>query len=95
CLILWGQSLIEKGFSIKMYLPKVQFTHHTVDTSSGLLLINGKITSKKIANIDKTAKDAIANSDYTFVKYGGNRHGHMELRFTATGNWYTHHVSIK
>lgn len=41
------------------------------------LPFNGKITSKKI--IDKTAKYAIANSDYTFVKYGGNRHGHMEL----------------
>lgn len=64
-------------------------------SASGFAGWNGKITSKKIVNIDNTAKDAIANSDYTFVKYGGNRHGHMELRFTATGNWYTHHVSIK
>ncbi|MBP3048618.1 hypothetical protein J9345_18880 [Bacillus subtilis subsp. subtilis] len=40
-------------------------------SASGFAGWNGKITSKKIANIDNTAKDAIANSDYTFVKYGG------------------------
>lgn len=64
-------------------------------SASGFAGWTGKITNKKINNIDRAAKDAIADANYIYFKIGGNRHGHMELRFTATGNWYTHNVSIK
>ncbi|MBP2001840.1 hypothetical protein J2Z69_002896 [Paenibacillus shirakamiensis] len=55
----------------------------------------GKITgTPSVRNIDSTVKDAIADAEYTYIKLVGNYSGHIELRFTATGNWYIHDTYI-
>lgn len=47
-----------------------------------------------VYSIDSTAKDAIADAEYKYIKVVGNYAGHIELRFTATGNYYMHDTYI-
>lgn len=54
----------------------------------------GEIKSKSIYSIDSTAKDAIADANYKYIKVIGNYAGHIELRFTGTGNYYMHNTYI-
>ncbi len=55
---------------------------------------SGSITNKDVRSIDATAKDAIADANYKYIKIVGNYAGHIELRFTATGNYYMHDTYI-
>lgn len=54
----------------------------------------GEITNKTVQEIDSTAADAIADANYKYIKLVGNVAGHIELRFTATGNYYMHDTYI-
>lgn len=62
--------------------------------ASGFVGWSASITNKEVISIDDTAKDAIADATYTYFKIGGSYSGHIELRFTATGNWYIHDTYI-
>ncbi|UPK44827.1 hypothetical protein [Paenibacillus pabuli] len=48
----------------------------------------GEITQKTAYKIDNKAWDLIADAKYSYVKLIGNYTGHIEVRFTGTGNWY-------
>jgi hypothetical protein len=54
----------------------------------------GSITDKSVQTYDKTAADAIADADYKYINAFGNYDGHIELRFTGTGNYYMHDTHI-
>ncbi|WP_156037933.1 hypothetical protein [Brevibacillus laterosporus] len=64
-------------------------------TATGQLGWVGEITDKGVSNIDASAKDAWADSNYSYIKVVGNYAGHIELRFTGTGNYYIHDQYIK
>ncbi|MCK6073601.1 hypothetical protein [Paenibacillus silvae] len=54
----------------------------------------GEITQKKAYKIDNKAWDLIADANYSYIKLIGNYAGHIEVRFTGTGNWYMHDTYI-
>ncbi|MGG0656435.1 hypothetical protein [Rummeliibacillus pycnus] len=55
---------------------------------------SGSITNRDIYSSDATAKDAIADADYKYLNMASNYAGHIEVRFTATGNYYMHDTWI-
>ncbi|MBG9789600.1 hypothetical protein ABD74_17410 [Brevibacillus laterosporus] len=64
-------------------------------TATGQLGWVGEITDKGVERIDDKVMDAWADSNYTYIKVVGNYAGHIELRFTGTGNYYIHDQYIK
>lgn|GEM_PF-6415567 len=62
--------------------------------ASGGIGWTGEITQKKAYKIDNKAWDLIADANYSYIKVIGNYAGHIEVRFTGTGNWYMHDTYI-
>lgn len=50
---------------------------------------SGTVTGRYVYSIDSTVKDAIGDSSYSTTT-GGNVAGHLEVRFTGAGNYYSH-----
>ncbi|MGE1022286.1 hypothetical protein [Bacillus cereus] len=70
-----------------------KITYHSPNISAnayGFVGWDGNVTGKYISDIDPSAKDAIADASYKYLKLGGTGFGHIELRFTGTGNYYIH-----
>ncbi|MDT0123900.1 hypothetical protein Q9R46_14660 [Paenibacillus sp. RRE4] len=65
----------------------------SANASGGLGWV-GEITQKKSYKIDSKAWDLIADANYSYIKVIGNYSGHIEVRFTGTGNWYMHDTYI-
>lgn len=75
--------------------PQILSVQNPISASaSGNLGWSGSITNKTDYKIDKTAHDLIADAEYKYLKAVGNYSGHIEVRFTATGNWYMHDTYI-
>lgn len=73
----------------------VKFQDPPSATASGSVVYgwSGEVTEKSINDIDPSAKDAIADASFTHL-FGGSLSGHLELRFTGTGNYYLHDSEI-
>ena len=59
-------------------------------TASAIVGYSADVTHKDIVDLSPSAKDAIADAEYKYLKIGGTNVGHIQLRFTGTGNYYVH-----
>ncbi|MBD7970341.1 hypothetical protein [Paenibacillus gallinarum] len=74
---------------------KIKTVQNPISASaSGFFGWTGEITNKLAYKIDDTAYDLVADAKYKYIKLIGDVSGHIEVRFTATGNWYMHDTYI-
>lgn len=103
-----GYFRVNAAFGIKLYDISVSASYTYDDNTNDIKSVQdpisanasgglgwvGSITQKKAYKIDSKAWDLIADANYSYVKVIGNYSGHIEVRFTGTGNWYMHDTYI-